>query len=127
MDKPAEHFKGYILALIGDKEYEKIMESVANIAKSLAQAMPVSSDAPQLQDHNTGYSFPSPLWLSPIAPIPRCNSQPPYNYQSSHNYQPSPYYPSSHPGPSHYRGIVPALLNFLGETGVRGSGNGGVY
>ena len=52
MDKPAEDFKGYILALIGDREYEKIMESVAKIDKSLAQATPVSSNTPQLQDNN---------------------------------------------------------------------------
>ena len=61
MDKPAEHFKGYILlALIGDREYEKIMESVAKIDKSLAQATPVSSNTPQLQDNNASCFFPPP-------------------------------------------------------------------
>ena len=76
MDKPAEHFKGYILALIGDREYEKIMQSVAKIDKSLAQATPVSSNMPQLQD-NASYSFPPPLWLSLLTPISRCNSPAP--------------------------------------------------
>ena len=68
-DKPAEHFKGYILALTGDREYEKIMESVAKIDKSLAQATPVSSNTPQLQDNNASYSFPPPVVIPPCPHI----------------------------------------------------------
>ena len=69
MDKPAKHFKGYILALIGDREYEKIMESAAKTDKSLAQATPVSSNTPQLQDNNASYSFPPPMVIPPCPHI----------------------------------------------------------
>ena len=112
MDEPAEHFKGYILALIGDREYEKIMESVAKIDKSLAQAPPVSSNTPQLEDNNTSYSFP-----------------PSYGYPSLPPYQVQFPSPSKIISPHlitfprilvqvTIRVIVPALLPFLGETGV---------
>ena len=69
MDKPAEHFKGYILASIGDREYEKIMASVAKIDKLLAQATPISSNTPQLQDNNASYSFPPPMVIPPCPHI----------------------------------------------------------
>ena len=65
MDKPAEHFKGYILALIGDREYEKIMESVAKIDKSLAQTSSVSSYMPQLQDIVPVIPSLPPMVISP--------------------------------------------------------------
>ena len=69
MDKLAERFKGYILALTGDREYKKMMESVAKIDKSLAQATPVSSNMPQLQDNNASYSFPLPMAIPPCPNI----------------------------------------------------------
>ena len=88
MDKPAEDFKGYILASIGDREYEKIMESVAKIDKLLPQAMLVSSSMPQPQDNNASYSFP-PYGYPSLPPYQGLIPQPPYSYQPSYNYQPS--------------------------------------
>ena len=118
MDKPAEHFKGYVLALIGDREYEKIMESVAKIDKSLYQATPVSSDAPQLQDHNFGYSFPSPCGYPPLPPYQGVIPQPPIIIIP-------PTIISLHLTTLPHilvlvtAGVIlPALLPFLGETGA---------
>ena len=127
MDKPAEHFKGYILALTGDREYEEIMESVAKIDKSLAQATSVSSNTPQLQDNNASYSFPPPYGYPSLPPYQGVIPQLPYNYQPSFNYPPSPYYPSPHPGPSHYRSHRPSTPFFFRGNRRRGSGNGGIY
>ena len=127
MDKPAEHFKGYIFALIGEREYEKIMESVAKIDKSLAQATPASSNTPQLQDTNASYSFPPPYGYSSLPPYQGVIPQPPCSYQPSYNYQPSPYYLPSHPGPSHYRGYRPSTPSLFRGNRRRGSSNGGIY
>ena len=121
MDKVAEHFKGYIFALIGEREYEKIMLSVAKIDKSLAQATPASSNTPQLQDTNASYSFPPPYGYSSLPPYQDVIPQPSYNYQ------PSPYYLPSHPGPSHYRGYRPSTLSLFRGNRRRGSSNGGIY
>ena len=124
MNKPAEHFKEYILALIGDREYEKIMESVAKIDKLLAQVMPVSSNMPQLQDNNASYSFPPPYGYPSLPPYQGVIPQPPYSYQPSYNYQPSPYYLPSHPVPSHYRGYRPSTPSLFRGNRCCGSSNG---
>ena len=126
MDKPAEHFKGYILVLIGDRKYEKIMESVAKIDKSLAQASPVSSNTPQLQDiMPVTPSFP-PMVISPC-PHQGVIPQPPYSHQVSYNYQPSPYYLPSHPGPSHYKSYRPSTPSLFKGNRRRGSSIAGIY
>ena len=33
--KPAEHFRNYILSLLGDRDYEKVIEAVSKIDKAL--------------------------------------------------------------------------------------------
>ena len=118
MDKPAEH-KGYILALIGDREYEKIMESVAKIDKSLVQATPVSSNTLQLQDNNASYSFPPPYGYPSLSPYQGVIPQPPPILISP----PTIISPHLITFPRilvqvTIGVIVPALLPFLGETVV---------
>ena len=118
MDKPAEHFKGYILALIGDREYEKIMESVAKIDKSLAQATPVSSNMPQLQDNNAVNPSLPPMVIPPCPPYQGVIPQSPIVISpptiiSLHLVTFPRILVQVTIGV-----IVPALLPFLGETGV---------
>ena len=124
MDKPAEHFKGYILASIGDREYEKITESVAKIDKLLTQAMPVSSNMPQLQDNNASYSFP-PYGYPSLPPYQGLIPQPPIVISPPTIISPQPYYLASHSRPSHYRGYCPSTPSpFRGNRCHRNS-NGG--
>ena len=41
--KPAEHFRNYILSLLGDRDYEKVTEAVSKIDKALEKDLTPSS------------------------------------------------------------------------------------
>ena len=46
VNKPTEQFKNYVLSLVGDRDYEKIVETVAKIDKSFQQTPAKASDPP---------------------------------------------------------------------------------
>ena len=62
MSKPPEHFRNYILSLLGDRDYEKVVETVAKIDKAFDKDL-----LPPLQlIRHTGpphFSFPSNFCL----------------------------------------------------------------
>ena len=62
MSKPPEHFRNYILSLLGDRDYEKVIETVAKIDK----------DPPATSTADTSYRS-SPFFFPPkfLPPQPR--------------------------------------------------------
>ena len=59
IDKPEEQFKYYVLALLGDLDYKKIVEAVNKIDKNFAQdafAAHVSFISPTLFRHVVQYA-----------------------------------------------------------------------
>ena len=111
MNKPAKHFKGYILTLIGDREYEK----------SWSQLLRQKNHLPKphlfpLICHNCKIMTPVTPFLPPMV-IPPC----------PHIKMPSSYYPPSHPGPGHCRGYCPSIPSFLGKSKHCRSGNKSLY
>ena len=62
--KPAEHFRNYILSLLGDRDYEKIIEAVSKIYKALEKDLTPSSFS------NSDVS-PSviPSYYNPLPPV----------------------------------------------------------
>ena len=72
--KAPEQLKKYVLSLLGDRDYEKIMEAVSKVDKSYTQGMSGASHSSDLQSPlpppNHGYSFPNPPVYHPGAPDP---------------------------------------------------------
>ena len=55
MSKPPKHFRNYILSYLGDRDYEKVIETVTKIHKAF------DKDAPAMSTADTGlphFSFP---------------------------------------------------------------------
>ena len=72
ISKPSDQFKNYVLSLLGDRDYEKLVEAVNKVDKSYTQGMsgaPHSSDLqspPPPPSHR--YVFPNPPVYHPGAP-----------------------------------------------------------
>ena len=43
LDKPLEQFQAYFLALFSDKDYAKVLDSIANVDKALRVATPAAT------------------------------------------------------------------------------------
>ena len=95
ISKPIDQFKSYILALLGDRDYEKIVESLAKVDKACQEmsALPhTHTDSPDY-----GYNLPPP---PPSFPSPRhsaYSSSPRASFQRFHPYSSSPRYSSGYP------------------------------
>ena len=44
--KPTEQFKSYVLSLLGDRDYEKVVEAVSKVDKAFTQVTPVAPPIP---------------------------------------------------------------------------------
>ena len=64
ISKPTEQFKNYVLSLLGDRDYEKMVEAVNKVYKSYTQGMPGVPYSSDLQSPppspNHRYAFPNP-------------------------------------------------------------------
>ena len=47
--KPTEQFKSYVLSLLGDRDYEKVVEAVSKVDKAFTQETPVAPPIPPHQ------------------------------------------------------------------------------
>ena len=63
MSKPPEHFRNYILSLLGDRDYEKVVETVAKIDKAFDNDPPATSTA-DTSYRSSPFFFP-PQFLPP--------------------------------------------------------------
>ncbi len=84
-NKPVEQFKNYLLALLGDKDYEKILEAIGKVDKKQTKAVLRSNSSfpytPQFrpcpllqQDASTdlSYQHSGPVFHAPQDPLPSC-------------------------------------------------------
>ena len=67
INRPTNQFKSYVLALLGDREYEKIVEAIGKVDKSFQPRRD--------SNHNPFAAYPRPQF-APAAPPPPLMSQP---------------------------------------------------
>ena len=73
--KPAEHFRNYILSLLGDRDYEKVIEAVLKIDKALEKDLTPSS----FSNSDVSNSDVSPSFVPPYYnPLPHVSFPPLY-------------------------------------------------
>ena len=63
--KPTEHFKNYVLAMLGDRDYEEVVETVSKIDKVFEKDSPSPSASHSLL--GDGPYFPPAFYNSPPA------------------------------------------------------------
>ena len=95
ISKPIDQFRSYIFALLGDRDYDKIVESLAKVDKACQEM----SAPPHTHMGSPDYGYnlpPSP----PSFPSPRYSaysSSPRASFQRFHPYSFSPRYSSGYP------------------------------
>ena len=88
ISKPIDQFRSYILALLGDRDYEKIVESLAKVDKACQEMSAPPHTHTDSPDY--GYNLPPP---PPSFPSPRYSaysSSPRASFQRFHPYSFSP-------------------------------------
>ena len=82
VNRPNSHFKDYVLSLLGDRDYEKIMEAVTKIDKNFEDKKPAwgsqvsQHPLPPLRYNNVAY-LPPPHSLAGPPVFPIYNQNPP--------------------------------------------------
>ena len=91
IEKPPEHFKAYILSLLGDKDYDKIVESVSKVDRGLEKGVTLPGTS---ASESTPTLFPwVPPSFTPPSPLPSGSFPHPPPYIGSppqHSYFPPP-------------------------------------
>ncbi len=91
IDKPSNQFKDYVLSLLGDKDYGKILESINKIDKIFSKkASPIPSF--QYQPHVQFSSNSRPYHPYNAAPIGRGGYNSPRGGRGFNSIRPTPYY-----------------------------------
>ncbi len=103
--KPTEQFKSYVLSLLGDRDYEKVVEAVSKVDKAFTQETPVAPPIPpsSMVSYDSGHPAPShygfsspmysPLRQSGVTNLSSTFSRPaPYFPPHCYHYNPRPHY-----------------------------------
>ena len=90
IEKTPEHFKAYILSLLGDKDYDKIVESVSKVDRAIEKGVALQGTS---ASESTPPLFPRGPSFTPTPPLPLRSfpHPPPYiGLPPQHSYYPPP-------------------------------------